>query len=151
MAAHSKPEKSPTDIDGVAKEWDGYEDIRDRLRGTQFEEGSKSKEDVDQKVQILGDKAFCQDISTCVQQRSFLEPLLSKMALNTKRTVPGIDQLKDEVQSLLKINKRGTDSDWDQVSKAAWCLRKLCGFVKMKCRRREVSGATRLNSVIRKL
>lgn len=66
------------------------------------------------------------------------------MALTAKRPVPGIDQLKDEIQSLLQMNKRGTDFDWDDVAKAGWCLRKLCGFVKAKCRRHEVSTATRL-------
>lgn len=129
------------DISGIAKEWDSYEDVRGRLR---CGEDSKKDENGDSKsVQILADQC-CQDISTCVKNKSFLEPLLARMAVVEKRPVPGIDQLKEEIQSLMKINKRGTDFEWDAIAKAGWCLRKLCGFVKMKCRRREVSNVTRL-------
>ena len=131
---------SATDVAGVAKEWDSYEDIRERLRGP----GEEKEEDKKKESTILASGPACQDISTSVKQKSFLGPLLSKMALTVKRPVPGIDQLKDEIQSLLQMNKRGTDFDWDDVAKAGWCLRKLCGFVKAKCRRREVSTATRL-------
>ncbi|CAL1151064.1 unnamed protein product [Cladocopium goreaui] len=122
-----------TDVAGVAKEWDSYEDIRERLRGP----GKEKEKDEKKESTILAPGPACQDISTSVKQKSFLEPLLSKMALTVKRPVPGIDQLKDEIQSLLQMNKRGTDFDWDDVAKAGWCLRKLCGFVKAKCRRRE--------------
>lgn len=129
------------DISGIAKEWDSYEDVRNRLRcGEDAKEGETGDS---KKVQILANQC-CQDISTCVKNTSFLEPLLTRMAVVTKRPVPGIDQLKEEIMSLLKINKRGTDFEWDEVAKAGWCLRKLCGFVKMKCRRREVSNVTRL-------
>ena len=143
-------EASATDIAGVAKEWDSYMDIRNRLRGEENGKGEKvgkcKKDEKDEKEggTILAPGPTCQDISTSVKQKCFLEPLLSKMAVTEKRPVPGIDQLKDEIQTLLQMNKRGTDFDWDDVAKAGWCLRKLCGFVKAKCRRREVSTATRL-------
>ncbi len=58
---------------------------------------------------------------------------------------PAIDDLKDEVEELLKLCNRGTDIDYDHVGKAAWNLRRLCAFVKSKARRVEVSTVTRLH------
>ena len=74
------------------------------------------------------------------------------MALLEHRPVPPIDPLKVEVLSLLKLHKLGTDKelvDDDNLSKSAWAIRKLCGFVKSKVRRSEVSTATRLQVVCR--
>ena len=126
-----------TDIEGIAKEWDSYASLRDRLRGEDGDNGKKIP------GKILAESPCCADISTCCKHKEFLEPILTRMAQNSHRCVPGIDQLKIELQELMKLNKR-VDTEWDELDKAAWCIRKLCGFVKMKCRRREVSAATRL-------
>lgn len=86
----------------------------------------------------------CADISTCVKNASLLGPLLVRMAQKEHRDLPGIDQLKDELETLLKSNKQGMELDFLDLSKRAWALKKLCGFTKAKARRREVSTATGL-------
>lgn len=124
------------DVTDVAKQWDQDPDVRERLRVT--------------KMVING--PACQDISTCVHHRGLLLPILEKMALLENRPVPPIDPLKEEVFSLLKLHKLGTDKELasdDNLSKSAWAIRKLCGFVKSKVRRSEVSTATRLQVVCR--
>lgn len=120
--------KAFTDIEGVSKDWDGDE-LRARLR----DGGS-----------VLTPNPASLDVSTCVKNFSLLSPILSKMALVENRPVPTIDQLKEEVETLLKLTKQGLNIDFVDISKTAWAIRKLAGFVKMKTRRREVSTATRL-------
>ena len=74
------------------------------------------------------------------------------MALLENRPVPRIEPLKVEVLSLLKLHKLGTDPDLtsdDSLSKSAWAIRKLSGFVKSKVRRQQVSTATRTQFVCR--
>lgn len=134
MAGHRKgqpagPPKPATDIEGVSREWDNDTELRDYIR-----EGGK----------VL-DAGGSLDISTSVKHYQLLSPLLSRMALVETRTVPSIDQLKDEVSNWLVMGKKGVEIDFQDVSKKAWQLRKLCGFVKTKARRHEVSTATRLH------
>ena len=66
----------------------------------------------------------CADISTCVKYRYLLSPLLTKMSLHEDRCLPPVDQLKEEVDSLLKHNKQGLESEFLDVSKKAWTLKK---------------------------
>lgn len=120
-----------TDVEGVHLEWDAAEDVRETIR-----DGKNILE-----------KA-CQDISTCNTNASLLGPLLQKMSERENRDLPGIDQLKDELEQLLKKNKQGLDLEFADISKKAWTLKKLCGFVKAKCRRREVSTVSRLQCVV---
>ena len=117
-----------TNIENVFKEWDDSEELRDRLR-----EGGP----------VLPTPAG-QDITTCIKNSILLTPLLARMSSDGKRTVPSIDQLKEEIEALLRKNKRGVDTEGVDVPKCGWALRKLCGFIKMKARRREVSTATSL-------
>lgn len=128
--------KPVLDITDVAKQWDQCPVVRDRLRET--------------KMVING--PACQDISTCVCFRGILVPLLERMALLEHRPVPNIDPLKEEVLSLFQMHKLATDTaliDDDNLAKTAWAIRKLCGFVKSKVRRQEVSTATRLQFACR--
>ena len=67
-----------------------------------------------------------------------------RMAQKEHRDLPGIDQLKVELETLLKSNKQGMELEFLDLSKRAWALKKLCGFMKAKARRREVSTATGL-------
>ena len=139
MAVPSRGEKV-TDVEGIAKDWDSCEVVRDRLRGEKNEKGEYEG------GPILAEGPKGADISTCVKNKGLMEPILTRMALqSSERWVPGVDGLKYELQLLLQRNKRGTDYDPDELSKSAWCLRKLSGFIKMKCRRREVSSATSLH------
>ena len=138
----NRTDQKLTDIEGISKEWDSYASLRERLRGEEVGPDGKTLPG-----RILAEFPCCADISTCCKHKEFLEPILTKMAQNTHRCVPGIDQLKIELQELMKLNKR-VDTDWDELDKAAWCIRKLAGFVKMKCRRREVSAVTGLQIIL---
>ena len=124
-----------TNIEGVAGEWDACPEIRDRLRDGQAP------------IQTPAG----QDITTCVKVSGLLVPLLTRMATETKKTVPSIDQLKDELEKLLLKNKRGADTGGVDVPNCARALRKLCGMVKTKARRAEVSTATGLQTQRHKL
>ncbi len=120
------------DIAEVALEWDPDQDKRARMR--------------DEKS-VLKPGPACQDISTCIQHRGLLIPLLERMAVHDHRPVPQINALKEEVLSLLKVHKLGVDSQSSSDStraKTAWAIRKLCGFVKGKVRRQEVSTVPRM-------
>ena len=79
-----------TNVEGIAKEWDDNNELRDRLR-----EGGT----------VLTANPSAQDISTCTRNRGILDPLLARMSVDPKRTVPNIDQLKDEIEDLLKRSK----------------------------------------------
>ena len=120
-----------TNIEGVATEWDASEPVRERLRN-----GGG----------LLSKNPASQDISTCLSNNGLLAPLLARMAANPKREVPIVDALKDELEELVKKCKRGVDTDGIDIPKSAWALRKLCGFIKMKARRKEVSTVTWLQN-----
>ena len=121
-----------TNIEGIVEEWDQCTELRERLRS-----GGK----------IISTPA-CQDITTCVSNAGLLQPLLIRMAGEKDRTLPAIDQLRDELQALLDKNKRGVDAEGTDLQKVSWAIKKLCGFMKTKARRREVSTVTRFISYI---
>lgn len=79
------------EIEGVWKEWD-----RDEETGDVFQSGG-----------TILEPPHCADISTCVKYRYLLSPLLTKMSLHEDRCLPPVDQLKEEIDSLLKHNKQG--------------------------------------------
>lgn len=59
------------------------------------------------------------------------------------KPVPPVNPLRDEIDKLMSKNKRGnTPEDAQDIIKASWSVRKMCGFVKMKARRKEVSTVT---------
>lgn len=133
MSRNNGPEdanRRTTNVREVAKEWDQDIELRERLR----EGGS-----------VLTPNPTAEDISTSVKNRGILDPILIRMSADPKRHVPGIDQLKDEVEQLLKTNKRALDADGVDIPKTSWAIRKLCGFIKAKARRREVSTVTGLH------
>ena len=119
---------SATDIEGVHVEWDEDTELREFLR-----EGGRILE-----------PPSCQDISTCLKNASMMRPVLTRMSLKEKRDLPGIDQIKSEIELLLQKNKQGLECEYLDISKRAMLFKKLLGFVKNKVRRREVSTATRL-------
>ena len=98
-----------TNIENVSKEGDACEELRDRLRS-----GGA----------VLPTPAG-QDITTCISNSNLLVPLLSRMAAQKDRTVPSIDQLKEELEAFLRKNKRGVDTDGVDIPKCGWALRKL--------------------------
>ena len=118
------------DVKGLAKEWDEDPVIRNRLRsGQPF---------------LHPDGPVGEDIHTCVLNEDVLFPLLARMAVHSHRPICPVEATQDEITTLLGLNKREPDGVID-VEKNAWQIRKLLGFIKMKCRRSEVSKAGLLN------
>ena len=119
-----------TRVAHISKQFEADEEIRQRLRG-----GGP----------LLYPGGCSEDITSCVNNKGYLGPLLSCIVETPKSPPPSIDDLKDELEELLKLCNRGTDIDYDHVGKAAWNLRRLCSFVKSKARRVEVSTVPRLH------
>lgn len=125
MPNNKKP-RNVLDIHDIHLEWDSDAELRQRL----LDGGS-----------VMAPGPCCEDISTCLKNRALLGPILFRMASHESRKVPPIDTLLEEIQRLLSRAKRA-EIDGELVSKSASAIKKLCGFVKMKCRRREVSTVT---------
>lgn len=112
------------EIAGISDEWDSAEDIRGRLR-----DGLP-----------LCNPEGMENVPECCAVSSVLIPVLTRMSVLDTKPLPGIDALRSEVETLLTKNKRGDSPELTQeVIKSAWRVKKLCGFVKMKARREEVS------------
>ena len=113
------------DISAIADAWDAAPGIRERLREglTLFQEA--------------GDKAL--DLKVAVRNGALLEPVLTRMR-ECNRKLPGIDAVRHEVTSLLKLNRR--EIERCEVESASWCIRKYVGLVKMKTRKVDPSTAT---------
>ena len=119
-------------INGVSQEWDGLPPIRDRLR----DGGSILHPDTIAKQE---------DISQCLLNQELLMPLLSRMGALSKRTLPTMDDLREECYALLTLNKRTGEELVTMVEDAAYHIKKYCGFIKTKARRKEVSTVTWLS------
>ena len=68
-----------------------------------------------------------------------------RMASNESRKVPPIDPLVGRNSTVALPSQawpRSRITNLMLISKSAGAIKKLCGFVKMKCRRREVSTVT---------
>ena len=115
-------------IADVHVEWDADLSIRGRLRdGGTFLNDTKDKSE---------------DIPTCIKNAEILVPLLSRMSELDKRPVPAVDDLREEICKALTLSKRSSQEDVSMVVDSAAHIKKLCGFVKMKCRRNEPSSVT---------
>ena len=121
------------DLATLHTEWDGCEDIRDRLR--------------DGGGLLVDGKG--EDINVVVSNSSVLQPLVTRMSLCQSRPLPNVDALRDQVEQVYLKNKRGqTPEDQPDVIAISWRLRKLLGYLKMKVRRREVSSVPRFNFIL---
>ena len=116
-------------LDGLAGEWDAYETLRDDLR--------KGKS----LIMEVSEKHV--DINMPKKHKCLLLPILRRMREASKK-LPSIEAFRCEVRLFMQLNKR--DPTEDEVQKSAWLIRKNCGFIKMKCRRQEVSNAAWLNN-----
>lgn len=84
--------------------------------------------------------SMAEDITMCCKNSALIQPLLTRMSMLKTRPLPAIEQLRDQVEDVFTRNKRGTkDLEGSEIVRLAWHIRKLCGFVKMKVRRKEVS------------
>lgn len=118
----------PLNIADVHVEWDADLSIRGRLR-----DGGTFLNDTKEKVE---------DIPTCIKNAEILLPLLNRMSGLEKRPVPAVEDLREEICKALTLSKRSSQEDAGMVVDTASHIKKLCGFVKMKCRRNEPSSAT---------
>ena len=116
-------------LEGLAKSWDETPEIRQALRSGKA------------LIQDVSDKAM--DMKVCVTYPKVLTPVLEIMAATPEKKIPSIDCLRLEVARLLEFNKR--QPGIDEVDKYSWLVRKYCGFIKMKCRKKHVSVAPNLN------
>ena len=127
----AQPDPGPStscDINGVGREWYNVEEVRDRI----MEGGSVLAPNTPLKQE---------DIQVCVMNQDLLVPILSRMCTTQNRALPGIDDLRDQVSTLLTLCKRSGDLV-GIVEDTAGTLKKLSGFVKTKTRRREVFTVT---------
>ena len=117
-------------IDQLHLDWNGHEELRDRVL-----DGG------DMLVTPQGE-----DIPSVVANYPALQPMVTRMSMTTSRPMPVIETLRDEVESFYLKNTRGkTLEDSPDVVAIAWKLRKMLGFIKMKVRRHEVSSVPFLN------
>lgn len=127
MATRKGSDRPVLDVAGLCEEWDSAEDIRGRLRNGQTFENPEGPND---------------DVNGCCKHASILSPILTRMATVEGRPLPNLDPLRQEIDKLFIQNKRTGPEEGDQVVKASWRVKKLCGFVKMKVRRGEVSAVS---------
>ena len=122
----SKPECK---VNGMAQEWDTVTVVRDRIL-----EGGP----------IMDPKTVAKqvDIKMCSINHELLAPLCSRICEADKK-LPSVDDLRDELVALLTKNKRQGEDLVVMVEDTAKHIKSLCGLVKLKCRRKEVSVATR--------
>lgn len=122
------------DLSGIARDWDQDTELKDRL----LEGGA---------VLDPATKAKTEDNKNCLINDFLLTPILQKMSLLDKRPIPAIDDLRDEVTTLLILSKRSGNDVVSVVEETAQTIKKLLVFVKAKTRRREVSTATWLKPI----
>ena len=116
------------DVSGVAAEWDQCDDLRTRLRI-----GEPMMHPETRNVDVFG----------CRLNFSLLSPLVVRMACLDSKPLPPVEAMRTEIETLFVKNKRNSPEDVELIVKSAWRLKKLCGFVKMKTRRQEVSTVSR--------
>ena len=112
---------------GLAKEWEGNEIIRDRLRS-------------EKKLLVHGlDETYCKpNRKNCVSNADVLGPVLSRLGKHPKKRLPHLDGLQLEVGTL--VQKCGVTSLGDKgVYKHSMEIKQLAGLVKRKANRGEVT------------
>lgn len=128
MSPKRKVPLETLDVSGLGEEWDGEEDIRDRLRGGKYF--------------TFTDSPSC-GVGSCVENSSILIPILTRMSVLSTRPLPYMDDLRAEIEKTFNKNKRETTAEAsEEIVKASWSVKKMRGFVKMKARRGEVSAVT---------
>ena len=120
--------KGHCSIKGIAQEWDGIIELRDRVR-----EGGPILDPRSVHKQL--------DINQCVINHALLSPLAACICV-AERKLPTIDDLRDELVCLLTLNKRQGEDLVVMVEDTAKHVKGLCTFLKLKVRRKEVSTAT---------
>ena len=120
-------------VEGLAKEWDEVEEIRQRIRG-----GG----DI-----LHAESGPAEDVRTASLNHHVLAPMLVRMRASLKMGHPPIDGLRTEVEHLYTLNKRLPLPPFGELQKLSWRLRFLVCWVKMKVRRAEPSMESRLDQL----
>ena len=119
------------DIRDVHKMWDASEDIRMRIRSG---------------YGLLHEKsALCLDNYNATLNAPVLRPLLMAMGGDAARKLPGVPDLRSELSAIFESSKRTGPEVAKFVATEPTRIRKLCSFVKAKCRREEVSQDLRMH------
>ena len=117
-------DKKEMDLEGVAREWEKEEPIRDHMRGDE---------------KRLFPEGVPESIKSCCEQpaHSVLKILCLRMALVEDLPQPPVAPLRDEIERLYK--RCGIATEDAIVYNDGWVIRKLCVFLKMKARKHLVS------------
>ena len=109
-------------LQNLAIQWDETASVRDRLRENLDPMSEVSEKQVDIKIGKFKD---------------LLLPILRRMSTSNGCKLPAVEELRSELAALMEFSKRAVvDAD---IQKWAWMIRKNLGFIKLKCRRNEVS------------
>ena len=119
------------DVKGLAREWDGVPEIRERIRG-----GGGV---------LHAESGPGEDIKTAKLNGPILAPMLVRMKASCKLGHPPIDKLRYEIEQLYTMNKRLPLPPFGDLHKLAWRLRFLVCWVKTRARRAEPSTESRLD------
>ena len=121
MSSSSLPKSTPDPVCvGLCEKWDEDETIRATLRDGE---------------PLVPENTGTDGIHAAVSVKNVLMPLLARMEAENK--LPEVDPLREEIQKLYVKNKQCRPTS--DIEADSWILRKLCSFVKKKCRRVEVS------------
>ena len=129
LAGLAMGESAPQlDTAGLAKEWEQELRIREHLR----QEGNE----------LFDKDASTESIKTCCDDAAHaaLRVVLLRMALAEGAPQPAVVPLRDELEMLYK--RCGVATDEKTVYGDSWMIRKLCCFIKMKARKKQVSTVT---------
>ena len=114
------------DCTGLALEWEKCEECRTRIR-----EHKKA-------LTCQEGETFCMaNRPNAIGKRMFLIPMLKKLAKCERFHLPHMEDLRMEVQTLFE--KCGSPSQAKLVYQTSVELKKLCGFIKRRVARQEVT------------
>lgn len=131
MSSSSLPKSTPDPVCvGLCEKWDEDDTIREKLRGGE---------------PLVPEGTGTDGIRAAVSIKSTLMPLLARMA-EAENKLPEVEALREEIQKLYVKNKQCRPAS--DVEADSWTLRKLCTFVKKKCRRVEVSLDTDFQALV---
>ena len=111
---------------GLAVEWEASVELRERVR-------------VHKKILLRGEKeTFCQpNRLNAVRNSMVLEPVLTRLAATPSFRLPHLEDLQLQVATLHE--KCGLPMGDKSVYKTSVEIKKLTGFVKRRCNRKEVT------------
>lgn len=123
------PSIEKLDCLGLATEWENNSDLRERIRS-------------EQKVLLhdVGQK-FCHATRSNANKNAMvLLPVLGRMSATKKWTLPHLDDLEVEIHTL--YDKCGLNTGKKGPYQTSVEVKRLCGLVKRKARRKEVTKET---------